>query len=67
MMLMIRDARKGGSRNIISMQTCILPTQVGAKKKALSIFLEIDSHAVRVPQEAGRTWINTETVGQAQT
>ena len=52
------------------MQICILPTQVCAKKKkrkALSIFPEINSRAVEVPQEAGRTWIIIKMLGQVET
>lgn len=37
------------------------------KKRALSIFLEINSHAVKVPQEEGRTWINIKMLGQVET
>ena len=37
------------------------------KRKALSIFPEINSRAVEVPQEAGRTWINIKMLGQVET
>lgn len=62
-------ARRAHYRLFLCKYAFCQPKRVQKKKKkrALSIFLEINSHAVKVPQEEGRTWINIKMLGQVET